>query len=67
MPCEAQTKQAQCAAGIRRRYLHPVAPRTSRERAWAARMVQRADAGERVSGYNLHGALNALKRPGSPF
>ncbi|WP_259375509.1 hypothetical protein [Azohydromonas lata] len=44
-----------------------MAPIAGRERAWAAQMVQRADAGERVSGYSLRVALDALKRPGSPF
>lgn len=61
-----EPKQPQRAAEIRRKYLRPVAPVTGRERAWAARMVQRADAGEQVSGYSLRAALDALKRTGSP-
>ncbi|WP_298233915.1 hypothetical protein [uncultured Azohydromonas sp.] len=62
-----EPKEPQRAAEIRRKYLRPVAPIAGRERAWAARMVQRADAGERVSGYSLRMALDALKRPGSQF
>ncbi|WP_066336036.1 hypothetical protein [Azohydromonas lata] len=59
-----EPKQAQRAAEIRHKYLRPVPPRTGRERAWAADMVQRANAGERVSGYGLRLALDALKRQG---
>ena len=62
-----EPKETQRAAEIRRKYQRPVAPIAGRERAWAAQMVQRADAGERVSGYSLRMALDALKRPGSPF
>ncbi|WP_029001857.1 hypothetical protein [Azohydromonas australica] len=59
---DAQPKQAQRAAEIRRKYLRPVPPRAGRERAWATDMVQRAQAGERVSGYSLRLALDALGR-----
>jgi hypothetical protein len=62
-----EPKQAQRAAEVRRKCLRPVVPRAGRERAWAADVVQRADAGERVSGYSLRVALEALKQPGSPF
>lgn len=62
-----EPKQPQRAAEIRRKYLRPVAPVAGRERAWAAQMVQRADAGERVSGYSLRAALDALKRLGPMF
>jgi hypothetical protein len=55
-------KQPQRAAEIRCKYLRPVAPRVGRERAWAADMVQRANAGERVSTYSLRLALEALGR-----
>jgi hypothetical protein len=60
-----EPKQAQRAAEVRRKYLRPVPPRTGRERAWAADMVQRAHAGERVSLYSLRLALDALGRQGS--
>ncbi|WP_157267995.1 hypothetical protein [Azohydromonas aeria] len=62
---QPQVKQSQRAAEIRRKYLRPVAPRVGRERAWAAEMVQRARAGERVPGYSLRLALDALNRPGA--
>lgn len=62
---DAEPKQAQRAAEIRRRYLRPVPPTVGRERAWAADMVRRADAGERVSKYSLRLALDALGRQGS--
>ena len=61
---QPQTKQAQRAAEIRREYLRPVPPRAGRERAWAADMVRRAHAGERVSKYGLRLALDALARQG---
>lgn len=61
-----EPKQPQRAAEIRRKYLRPVAPRTGRERAWASEMVQRADAGERVPGYSLRLALDALGRQRRP-
>lgn len=61
-----EPKQPQRAAEIRRQYLRPVAPVTGRERAWAAQMVQRADAGEQVSGYGLRAALDVLKLTSSP-
>jgi hypothetical protein len=60
-----EPKQPQRAAEIRRQYLRPVVPRAGRERAWAADVVQRADAGERVSRYTLRLALAALGRQGS--
>ena len=64
---QPQAKQAQRAAEVRRQCLRPVMPRIGRDVRWAADMVQRAEAGERVSGYNLRVALDALKRPGSRF
>jgi membrane-bound ClpP family serine protease len=57
-----EPKQPQRTAEVRRKYLRPVASVTGRERAWAARMVQRANAGERVSAYSLRLALDALGR-----
>ncbi|WP_029002045.1 hypothetical protein [Azohydromonas australica] len=59
-----EPKQALRAAEIRRKYLRPVPPRAGRERAWAADMVRRADAGERVSKYGLRLAFDALGRQG---
>jgi hypothetical protein len=61
-----EPKQPQRAAEIRRKYLRPVVPSAGRERAWAADMVQRAQAGERVSRYGLRLALDALGHQGSP-
>ncbi|WP_028999043.1 hypothetical protein [Azohydromonas australica] len=58
-------KQAQRAAEIRRKYLRPVVPGTGHERAWAAGVVRRADASERVSKHSLRVALDALARQGS--
>ena len=60
-----EPKEPQRAAEVRRKYLRPVVPRAGRERAWAADLVRRADAGERVSTYNLRVALDALGRQGS--
>jgi hypothetical protein len=60
----AQPKPTQSlrVAEMRRKYLKPVAPTASRKRAWAADMVRRADAGERVSSYGLRLALDGLGR-----
>jgi hypothetical protein len=55
-----ELKQAQRAAEVRRQCLHPVMPKIGRDVRWAADMVQRAQAGERVSGYSLRLALDAL-------
>jgi hypothetical protein len=59
---EPEPKQAQRAAEVRRKCLRPVVPRAGRELAWAAEMVRRAQAGERVSTYSLRLALDALGR-----
>jgi hypothetical protein len=59
-----EPKEPQRAAEVRRKCLRPVMPRIGRERAWAADLVRRADAGERVSKYNLRVALEALGRQG---
>ncbi|MDZ5459252.1 hypothetical protein [Azohydromonas lata] len=56
-------EQAQRAAEVRRKCLRPLVPWTGRERTWAIEMVQRACAGERVPGYNLRLALDALAKP----
>ena len=61
---QPEPKQAHRAAEVRRKYLRPVPPRSGRELAWAADMVQRAQAGERVSRYSLRLALDALGRQG---
>ncbi|WP_157272410.1 hypothetical protein [Azohydromonas aeria] len=60
-----EPKQPQRAAEVRRKCLRPVVPKAGRERAWAADLVRRADAGESVPGYSLRVALDALGRQGS--
>jgi hypothetical protein len=57
-----EPKQAQRAAEVRRKCLRPVMPRIGRDVRWAADMVRRAQAGERVSGYSLRLALDALRQ-----
>ncbi len=57
---QPQAKQAQRAAEVRRKCLRPVMPRIGQDVKWAADMVQRAQAGERVSRYGLRLALDAL-------
>ena len=59
---EPAPKQAQRAAKVRHKCLPAVVPRAGRELAWAAEMVRRAQAGERVSTYSLRLALDALVR-----
>jgi hypothetical protein len=61
-----EPKQAQRAAEVRRKCLRPVMPRIGRDVRWAADMVRRAQAGERVSGYSLRLALDALRQQGVP-
>lgn len=56
-------KLAHRAAEVRRQVLRPLPQHTGRELAWAAEMVRRADAGERVRSYNLSVARAALARP----
>jgi hypothetical protein len=62
VPCSAQADAIAPRRRDARKYLKPVAPTASRKRAWAANMVRRADAGERVSSYGLRLALDALER-----
>lgn len=62
---QPQAKQAQHAAEVRRKCLRPVMPRIGRDVRWAADMVQRAQAGERVSTYGLRLALDALRQQGA--
>ena len=47
-------------AELRRKCPRPVMPRIGRDVTWAAEMVKRAQAGERVPRYNLRLALDAL-------
>jgi hypothetical protein len=62
---QPQAKQAQRAAEVRRQCLRPVMPRIGRDVRWAADMVRRAQAGERVPRYSLRLALDALSQQGS--
>jgi hypothetical protein len=59
-----EPKQAHRAAEVRRKCLRPVMPRIGRDVTWAAEMVKRAQAGERVPKYSLRLALDALGRQG---
>jgi hypothetical protein len=60
-----EPKQPQRAAEVRRKLLRPVAPRMGREVGWAVEVVQRARNGQRVSGYSLRLALDALGLQGT--
>ncbi len=61
---EPEPKQAHRATEVRRQCLRPVMPRIGRDVRWAAEIVKRAQAGERVPKYSLWLALDALGLPG---
>lgn len=61
---ESEPKQVHRAAEVRRKCLRPVMRGIGQDVRWAAEMVKRAQAGERVSRYGLRLALDALRSQG---